>query len=602
MGKLTLLFVMAASLGGSMLLATRHTTAVDAARSTSGVQADVLARELATSAHRLVVGAAVGESGFHTTAPFSTMNFDGGVIRLDEYDATADSLAFTLTAFHSGAAHRIRSTYSWTESDFPGPLWLEVPYVSAALDPDAYVSGGPQHRPTYLDRSRFFDLRLESLLSFGRMTDSLSTQLVATDGPGAALNIPEDMDAVIRAAHAPTLEALYFDAQDAINAQDRVYTAPVTLTDELALGTAAAPRILYFQQGLTLAAGGRLSGSGLVLVEGALEIDPGGELDWDGLVLVHTEDDYIPVQLDGTVDLRGALLIDQVGAPPGGHMDLTVVRDHSAAWAEPKGVETQTSPVRPWHRHTHKYDQATGGRTAYFYENGAPGRYDQSGYHRTRFYSTLDFLGDEEMVLEFANPDMHGMSRYVLTLDDDGDDIVQVGTVKNGFGALADGSPFRTRPFPASALRTFTVEVRSLRLLSYKPNNENCGPQLTATECGDRPQGVGGHYDRDGALATRIRRASDNALLYEAALYWHWKESEAAEDAAEEEAWRAHIEAGEAFGTRLTMGDDVRLTFDLDAIRPIGERLGFLGTELVHQGTWNEHWSPHEAGMPLIDG
>ena len=44
-------------------------------------------------------------------------------------------------------------------------------------------------------------------------------------------------------------------------------------------------------------------------------------------------------------------------------------------------------------------------------ENGLPGRYDLAGYHRTRFYSTLDFMGDEEIVLELANADMHGMSR-----------------------------------------------------------------------------------------------------------------------------------------------------------------------------------------------
>ena len=598
MGKLTLLFVLAASLGGSMLLATSQTTAVDAARSTSGVQADVLARELAASGHRLVVGAAVGETGFRPTAPFGTMDFDGGTIRLDSYTATTDSLTFALTAFHSGAAHQLQSAYTWTEADFPGPLWLDSPYISAVLDPNATVSGGPENRPTYLDRRRFYDLRLESLLNFRRMTDSLGMQLAAANGAGGTLNVPENMETVINAAHAPTLEALYYDAQDAIGRQDAVFMTPVTLDEELAFGSLADPRILYYQQGLTLAAGADLRGSGLLLVDGNFEVQEGATLDWDGLILVHTDDDYLSVALDGTLNLRGSLLIDQVGAPPGGHMDLTVVRDHNAAWTEAKGVETQTDPIRPWHRHTHKFDIKTGGRIAYFHEGGSPGRHDTGSYHRTRFYDTLDFLGDEEMVLELANPDMHGMSRYTLTLDESGTETIQIGAVKHGFGALADGTPFRTRPFRASDLETFTVEIRSLRLLSYKPNNQNCGPHLSSTECGDRPQGVGGHYDRDGALTTRIRRASDDALLYEASMYWHWKASEAAEDAAEEEAWRQRIENGEDFGTRFTMGDGVNVTFDLNAIRPIGNRLGFLGTELVHTGTWAEHWSHNEVGAP----
>jgi hypothetical protein len=277
-------------------------------------------------------------------------------------------------------------------------------------------------------------------------------------------------------------------------------------------------------------------------------------------------------------------------------MDLTVMRDHSGVWASPQGVETATGPARPWHRHTHKFDMATGGRTAYFLENGLAGRHDLLGYHRTRFYSTLAHMGNDEIVLELANTDMHGLSRLSMRLA--GDELA-AGAVSRGFPQeYASDNPLRSRPFRASELRDLVLQIRSLRLLSYKPNNSNCGPHLSLVECADRPQGVGGHYDRDGALTLRVRRASDDALMYEAAAYWHWKEEEADGDEEEETAWRNLIESGASFGTRLEMGPNVSIEFDRLAIRPIGQRLGFLRAELRHVGTWTTHWSAGERGAP----
>lgn len=595
MGRGTLLIVLATALGGSLLAASTRMADVGASRALAGVEADVLARELAASGQRLLMGEALTPAGFRSTAPINRREFDGGVVVIDHYSAAGDSLVFELTAFHSGAAHRLRSAYRWTDGDFPGPLLLSAPYVTTEIAPEATVSGGAQARPSYLDRRRFFEMRLESLLDFGRMTDAVGTQLGATTGPGGDLSVVPSIDDVAAAHASPSLEVLYYDALDALDDADLVYDN-LSLDSELLLGTADSPRILHVAGRLELRAGAHLEGNGLIVVEGPLEMDAGATLDWDGLILVRTESDFLPVRLDGTVDLRGSLLVDQQGVPPGGHMDLTILRDHTGAWAMAKGLETQTGPVRPWHRHTHKYDLATGGRTVYFYEAGRAGRYDATGYHRTRFNSTLEFMRDEEIILEVANAGMHGLGRLHMRLD--GDDMA-TSAVRLGFpSAYAGGNPLRTRPFRASALQDLVLEIRSLRLLSYKPNNSNCGPQLTPTECSDRPQGVGGHYDRDGALTLRVRRASDDVLMYEAAAYWHWKEEEADGDAEEESAWRRLIEGGLAFGTRLHIGPDVSIVFDRAAIRPIGQRLGFLRSELSHTGTWTTHWSPGEAGAP----
>jgi hypothetical protein len=595
MGKGTLLIVLATALGGSLLLASTRMADVGATRALAGVEADVLARELAASGQRLLLGAALSETGFSSTAPFARQEFDGGVVVVDNYSAAGDSLVFELTAFHSGAAHRIRSSYTWTNGDFPGPLLLSAPYVTTDIATAATISGGALARPSYLDRRRFFEMRLESLLDFDEMTERMAGHLGATNGPGGDLSVVPSLDDVSAAHASPSLEVLYYDALDALDDADLVYS-DLTLDGELLIGTAESPRIVHVNGRLEMLPGARLEGNGLILVEGPLEMDAGATLDWDGLILVRTESDFLPVRLDGEVDLRGALLVDQQGVPPGGHMDLTIMRDHSGVWALAKGVETQTDPVRPWHRHTHKYDLATGGRTVYFFENGLPGRYDLGVYHRTRFYSTLAHMGNEEVVLEVANNDMHGLGRLHMRLA--GDELSST-AVRYGFPTpYASDNPLRTSPFPASDLRDLILEIRSLRLLSYKPNNSNCGPHLTLVECGDRPQGVGGHYDRDGALTLRLRRASDDALMYEAAAYWHWKEEEADGDAAEESAWRLLIQGGQSFGTRVGMGPDVSLVFDRTAIRPIGQRLGFLRAELRHTGTWTTHWSPGEADAP----
>ncbi len=595
MGKGVLLIVLATALGGSLLLVSTRMADVGAAREVAGVEADVLARELAASGRRLLLGEALSENGFQSTAPFTSRSFDGGELVVDHYSAAGDSLVFQLTAFHSGAAHRIRSAYTWEEGDFPGPVLIAAPYVSTELSPDATLSGGALARPAYFDRRRFYEMRLESLLDFGRMSDAASAQFSATGGPGADLSVVPNIDDVSAAHVSPTLDELYYDALDAIDDDDVVYD-DLSLDRELSVGTAGDPRILHVTGRLALNAGARLEGNGLILVEGALEMEAGAELEWDGLILVRSESDFLPVRLDGDVVLRGALLVDQQGVPPGGHMDLTVMRDHSGAWVYAQGVETETIPARPWHRHTHKFDLATGGRTVYFFENGLPGRNDLAGYHRTRFNSTLAFLGHQDVVLELANTDMHGMSRLHMRLDDEES---ASSAVRNGFPEdYASADPLRTRPFRASDLEDLVLEIRSLRMLSYKPNNSNCGPHLTPVECSDRPQGVGGHRDRDGALTLRIRRASDDALMYEAAAYWHWKEEERDVDATEEDAWRRLIESGLSFGTRLEMGPSVDITFDRVAMRPIGQRLGFLGVELRHRGTWTTHWSPGDAGAP----
>ena len=620
MGKMVLMLVLAASFGSSLLLSSSRRAAFDAARATVNVQADVLARELAASAGRLVVGRAVLNGSFRSAAPFTNLDFDGGEITLDAYNASSTSLAFTVTARHTGATHRLQSNYAWAENDFPGPLWLDAPYANVDIDPSSKILGGADNRPTYFDSTKFQELRLADLVSFPDMQSQLTSGL---EDAGSQLAVPPAMSTILQQHYTPALETIYYDATDAlgkgtVGRGDITVRGPNTgrnpfvLPTDAQVGSAAEPAIVRVVGGLTIPAGKRLEGNGMLLVEGPLTVAADtvsgdhGALDWDGIVLVRTDLDYLPVDLSGDVDVLGAVLVDQLGAPPGGHLDVTVVRDHSGAWDEAYGTDLVTYGNRPWHRHTHKFDEETGGKVVYFYVNGGPGLHDRgSGKHRTRFYDTIDYIDDQngKVVLEFGNiQSAHGLAR--LYLDIQGEDIHD-GSIQQGLPeALNDGTPYRTKAFNPDDLRTFALEIRSLRLLKQAFDEIDCPAYFTTTQCNERPQGISSYFDRDGSLTVRVlHEPSDGGPaipVYESMMYWHMRQDEAGEDNAEEEEWRRRIRDGEVFGAQITSGAPAQILFSLDAIEPIARRLSYFTPQLIHRGSWSEHWSAGDSDAPTL--
>ena len=107
--------------------------------------------------------------------------------------------------------------------------------------------------------------------------------------------------------------------------------------------------------------------------------------------------------------------------------------------------------------------------------------------------------------------------------------------------------------------------------------------------CAEWPICIGEDWNRRGALAVRVHRASDDARLYESTLYWHMRTDEIATHEAEEEAWRTKIRNGEAFGAHLSFGPDVTLTFDIREVAELSERLNFDGTQVVLVSSSTSH-------------
>ncbi|HLA64324.1 MAG TPA: hypothetical protein VK610_07835, partial [Rhodothermales bacterium] len=472
-----------------------------------------------------------------------------------------------------------------------------MPYATTSAGTGTTVSGGGENRPAYFDRTKFDALALSSLgLSTGTLQSGIQTVLRGVTG-GAQVQVKNGAEMLrvpgMEDVNVTNAEGLYFAALDALatpRTGDATLGTATTITTSRRFGTATQPAVVRAPGGLSIASGGRVTGTGALVVEGPLTI--AGTLDWDGLVIVHSEDDYLPVRFTGTARIDGALVVDQQGAPPGGHMDLSVWRaptgNWNPAWGNITGSPfcgTRTGMRCALYQHTHKFDftpvGAERGRTVFALDRDVV---------ESQMQTALDALSNRQVRLEFVNGSTYsGMARYHMDVNG----TVTDGAVRLGF-AQPDGSYIeRSAPFAANQLDHFDLAVRSLRML--RPLWDGVGSCDVSW-----PICVGEDRGRHSALTVRIVDAATGTIYYESAVYWHMQEAEVAEHEREEAEWRDRIENGAAFGTRLELGTRTTLIFDVDQIRRIGQRLGFDPPEYDVNTTTTQHWEPAQAGSPAV--
>ena len=606
MGRLTLLIVAAAVLGGASLKLGMNLIAGDTAAGRSEAQADVLARQIAETGQSLALASMVGEEGFvdpgmtGCPSPGTTgCAYDGGTFTVNSV-RSADNREVTVTVEgrFGGAVHRVESTYSFDPMEYPGPIWLDVPYATASVATGARVSGTASDHPSRFDARKFDALGLAAIgLNRGTMASAVAGQLSRAQG---ALNVPTAAQWEARAGVAGPLledlsqrndivgaEGLYQSAVAAMAATDVTLTGATTVTGTQTWG--ARDGITRIKEGgLTVA--GTLRGSGILIVEGPLVVPAGRTLTWDGIVIVRADVQLLPVQLLGDADITGSLVVAQNALPPGGHLDVTVMRGPAgmpgAPGARPSPNWPLQSPVDyPWWEHSHRFDLEPAGRPRGGHiEFARNGRGTQEA--ETQFWTTMEAVGSERVRLEFKHPEAHGFARFAVGLASEATLIE--GSVRNGFGSLAGTSAYRTRPFPANDLRTLTVDVQSLRALRRLFDGEG------TCDGGSWPFCVGRDWNRQGALSVRVVRERGNATVYDAAVYWHMQAEERAAHEAEEAAWMASIRGGTSFGTRLEMGSQASVTYNLARIVRLAEKVGFDGNEVHLLSSTSEHVSAAE--------
>ena len=572
MGKTVLLLLTAVVISGTVLSLGQARIAGATDESHRENASESFSREMADAATNAVLASALRDRRFATAAEVETgriASFGGGDFELLSYsvsgpnDSKADFTVRGRFPYRFGAdgeleytEQEVRSVYEWVPPGFPCALSLNSHVGN--LDISGSEIGGVgldgEERPTCYDRRQHDSYRMGS---FGLTWDDQYEELADADSgmtqaglPNMAIPGPgqehETMSEMYADANAPSPDVFAAGALDLLGVGDRRFLDPhiVLSTEVLSIGdpdTGSDPRIAYFDSSLTVQGNGKIEGAGLLVVNGDLRLRPGATLEWAGMVIVRSREEVLIVDIDSSdVDIRGTLIVDHDAPPPGGHMDLTVWRDYTAAWSAPWGQavlpwQTGTSPNKKVYAHTHRFGDKDAGRTPLsgtswdgqsentIYpagsrptggSNGArrivfrdPGLSQlhtisgnpapdvsgigvgQPGQHErdTRFHEALASLGNEQVYVQFLDED-GSLAPTGKGVPDryDGASRVMIdlpdaapcnGTPADlGAACHQSSKPNRSRSFEADQLEGLVVEVGSLRLLRRITDHEPLSP------------------------------------------------------------------------------------------------------------------------------
>ena len=504
---------------------------------------------------------------------------------------------------YGGATHRLSSVYEFDPMDFPGPLWIDVPYASADIHKSATFSGGAFGYQPQVDPGKFNELDVGNM---GLPPSNLNSSIAATGASVPKWDINNTTnDGLGRTADLggsiSSADDLYYQVANSVDpaSGDVVVAGPYTVSKTETFGTPET--ITQFKGSVTVPSGAQLRGDGALIVEGDLVVR--GKMRWDGLVIVRSTEQALRVELKDT-EIEGAFVVSQEAFPPGGHMDVTVYREPDGKVTAPYGRRAagpgslRPSPKgldQPWPfwQHTHKFDYPETGDADYAARADREIRFvDQPAGDPQESYTglreLLNHLGSERVYVEFDNAGESGHA--IVEMEVDGFDAVRRG-VSAGFTetALEGGSKRRSRAFEARELERLVIRPQSLRSLrKLWDSNGVCDGAVPA----EWPMCVG--YDRgnrEGALTVRLRSADKkNAVLYEGAVYWHMQAGQEHDDyKADKAAWKAAVGSGATpFGTAFTMSSNSSMTYDLVPIAALAEKVGFAGNRVIHISTESE--------------
>ena len=415
MGKFTLIIVIGAIFGGTLLAYSTRGSWGQTEKMQRLSQGDLLAREAAAAGQSLVIRDMIRNNGngLDPSDPSfegTTIMLPGGVgsFTLGSYDYSAspvEEVTFRVIGRYTGAdsvtaEHTIESTYEWDPFEFPCAICFDTPFVHASVAPSNPGAGFRSPADSALfSRRAFYDLEMGLIFNLeNEVLRPLSDSLVLAEG---RLRSPRSTTEAFEDLNVP----------DAAELRDRIFnilnSGPAESGDETILNPklmgdcvtndkngGSTSKIVRFSGGLIIGPGSCLKGQGVLLIDnGNLRVlrdsTGDGELYWNGLVMVSSPtsgrlSDSLYVTLDGIVDITGGIVIAQRMAAPGGHVDITVHQDLTAPfWDRPFGDTTMLAGTPsdvyppqvgsnpptfsradfsfplPWYQHTHKYDSLT---------------------------------------------------------------------------------------------------------------------------------------------------------------------------------------------------------------------------------------------------
>ena len=623
MGKYTLLIVLSAVLGGSLLTYNMRAAAGLTGRDRAEAQASLLARQIAESGQGVALATAVGDEGFLSPAEFfgafgtEPQAYNGGFYQADSFRSfdggrRAELVVSGRYGRPTPSRHVLTSTYEFDPMDYPGPVWLDVPYATTSgsgatkVNGAASVAGVSVTLPTHVDQTKFN--ALEGLLSLATMRSSVESAVsgTAVKFSNALKNTAKDpalgVGKLLDDLNVDNAEDLYQTVIGEVDGSDRTLAASTpgaTYTVSSSQTWDGETTITHVDGPLRITSGGSVTGEGVLAVSGDLVVDAGGRLTWDGLVVVRSSEDEMRVTLQGTTRIRGGLVVTQEAAPQVGHMDVTVNKDPSGMWSPATGLTSTYAgliPGAPFYSHSHKYDDhpsvvlPDGSRRIRFVDPSASSR---TMIDTLAFESTIAALGGDDIQLRFINTDRHGHGFFRLRVDGE---PLQEGTVRGGFGETfaAASASHTTKPFAADDLEALTLDIRSLPSLRrlFETESTGCDGRIGEWK-GGWPICLGRTRDRHGALVLQVLHGGK--VVYEASTYWHVNEGDewAAHEAALA-AWRLDVVNNGSFGATLDLSK-ADVTIDIPKIVRLADRLGFVGNRVMQLSSSVQHIAASEA-------
>ncbi len=622
MGNSALIVVIASVLSGIMILLNIQRIDTESSIVQTHMEEEVLARELAHTGLSLALANIYTDDGMGSVD--FELNYQGGFIDVDNFVNMQEKqeLQFDVFSEFGGAQYLIHSRYQY-EANFPFAMYLDVPNLNLKTQEESTIYGGSDvdEGKFFLGTSEYQRLEdqegLSGLIDLRDVENNINSALDdAWDGlPGEITEVSildseetfkDQLPDIDPDQNNPWLQEFYFQTLDNMNvgapeSHDEYFVGPQHLFgseepvegQSFAFGLPTSTAIVRVDGDMIVKDGSTVSGHGILLVEGDLIVESGAALDWSGIVYLRPESTHAVAQLDGAVNINGAIVAYQEALPPGSHMDVTTNRDLTGRWSSARGIyDDGPKPIPgPWFVHRHKWNEA--------WQSHPPVSVDREVIYRTddgsptheynhRFNETLNAIassGVEEVQLEFVNPGQSGMGVYAIKFAGDPDGLPKTKTIASGF----NGSD-KSNAFKPGDLAYFSIYFRSLRMLQLMRD-----PKGIAF-ADDGPHRVTDDHNRQGAFHLNIRNAKTNELLYSSSVYQHIREDESDEFEEELGNLRDQIEAGN-FGLTIDMGPNASIRYDNIAASTALGRTNFSAFALV--GTWTQRCNSTDFNCDL---
>jgi hypothetical protein len=336
MGKALLIIMIAAALGGSMMMYQTQSTERQTSGELAETEAEFLAREAARSGYEV----GVGDAALYYTARATRANVETANVPQGTYDLTIEetpdaTLAITATgrASHGTIDGAVRTAEHTMWGEFsriveaPSAVVIDAEEVASTFYQDDFVISGNDQRPfstvaegaeagTGLGTTSYAVLATQPGVASAFRAGLSSDQMSRLEGrgeesAGGAIAQSNDYPALLRSIYDEAAARVSAGESDVVSyVGDRVFAGTETFGS-----SPRTPKVVHIDGDVTVK--GKVHGHGVLIVDGDLTIEgqSSEEADnfrWEGAVFVR-QDGEVSFSQTGATRIEGGLVVQ---APP----------------------------------------------------------------------------------------------------------------------------------------------------------------------------------------------------------------------------------------------------------------------------------------------